>query len=70
MTEEKRRDWREVAEAAANETNSEKLHTLARELVAALEKRDNCPLAIYKAHLEVSRLVDAYCLSMTKKVFA
>ena len=37
------RDWREVAEEAANKTNSEKLHALARELVAALEKRDNCP---------------------------
>ena len=41
MTEEKRRHWREVAEAASNETNSEKLHTLARELVAALDGRDN-----------------------------
>jgi CheY-like chemotaxis protein len=41
MAEEKRRDWREVAQAAANETNSEKLHALARELIAALERRES-----------------------------
>jgi DNA-binding NtrC family response regulator len=38
MAEEKRRDWRHVAQEAVNETNSEKLHALARELMAALER--------------------------------
>ncbi len=40
---EKRRDWRQVAQEAVNETNSEKLHALARELIAALERRQNRP---------------------------
>jgi DNA-binding NtrC family response regulator len=41
MDEEKRRSWRDVAEEAANETNSKKLHNLARELIAALERCDD-----------------------------
>jgi len=41
MAEEKRRDWRQVAQEAVNETNSEKLHALARELIAALERREH-----------------------------
>jgi DNA-binding NtrC family response regulator len=41
MAEEKRRDWRQVAQEAVNETNSEKLHALARELIAALERPEN-----------------------------
>jgi DNA-binding NtrC family response regulator len=41
MAEEKRRDWRQVAQEAVNEKNSEKLHALARELIAALERPEN-----------------------------
>jgi DNA-binding NtrC family response regulator len=41
MAEEKRRDWRQVAQEAANETNSEKLLALARELIVALERGEN-----------------------------
>jgi hypothetical protein len=41
MAEEKRRDWRQVAQEAVNESNSEKLHALARELIAALEQPEN-----------------------------
>ena len=70
MTEEKRRDWREVAEAAANETNSEKLHALARELVAALEKRDNCPGSNLQASPRSEQIGRRLLFVDDEKVFA
>ncbi|HWY58750.1 MAG TPA: hypothetical protein VNZ03_30075 [Terriglobales bacterium] len=34
----KQRDWRELCEAVANETDSKKLHSLVHELIKALDE--------------------------------